>query len=377
MPDPVARRERMLPFKLVSGLWMAPLWAIPFALFFGVIFGGTTRAFVLSYKASLVFSFVIGYANLGLSALAARWRPHLVRVSSRAPWLGEILMRFVGNVFASYLAAYLIHRFVIRGFLGTPRDWLISGMYTLLFFMLVSGITLARIFHEEAVERAAAVERVRAELARAEARALRAQINPHFLFNTLNTIAALIAQDPRAAEDVVTRLADVFRYALTSADHERSRFGGELDFVRAYLAIERARFGERLRVREDIEPGLDGVAVPSLLLQPLVENAVHHAIAPRAEGGTLSISARALDGRLVVTLADDGPGLAAGAPPRGHGMGLESVRERMRLAGPGHHFALDGAPGRGVHVRLEFPLDSPPVPEAPPCDPESPSSSLC
>lgn len=377
MPDPATRRERMLPFRLLSGLWIAPLWAIPFAVFFGVIFGGTKQAFVLSYKASLVFSFVIGYANLLLSALGSRWRPRLVRVSERAPWLGEILLRFAGNVVASYTAAYLIHRYVVPGFLGTPRDWLVSGMYTLLFFTLVSGITMARIFHGEAVERAAAVERVRAELARAEARALRAQINPHFLFNTLNTIAALIAQDPRAAEDVVTRLADVFRYALTSAGHERSRFGDELEFVRAYLAIEKARFGDRLRVEEDIAPGLEAVRVPSLLLQPLVENAVHHAIAPRPTGGTVTLRALAHGDRLVVTLADDGPGLAEGVGPRGHGVGLESVRERMRLAGPDHRFELDGAPGRGVQVRLEFPLVTPHLPEVPPCEPDSPSSSLC
>src|SRR5258708_12584582 len=116
------------------------------------------------------------------------------------------------------------------------------------------------------------LERRQGELGCAELRALRAQVNPHFLFNTLNTIAALINENPAAAEDVVTRLADVFRHALTASGREHTRLADELEFMRSWLAIERARFGDRLRVVEDIEPGLPAVPLPWLLFQPLIEN---------------------------------------------------------------------------------------------------------
>src|ERR1043166_3616659 len=123
----------------------------------------------------------------------------------------------------------------------------VSGMFAVAFSLLVGGIIYARVFYRQAVSRAVALERMRAELARAELRALRAQVNPHFLFNTLNTIAALINENPAAAEDVVTRLADVFRHALTSSGREHTRLADELEFVRAWLAIEAARVGRRRR----------------------------------------------------------------------------------------------------------------------------------
>jgi LytS/YehU family sensor histidine kinase len=222
----------------------------------------------------------------------------------------------------------------------------------------VGGIIYARIFYRQAVTRAIALERMQAELARAELRALRAQVNPHFLFNTLNTIAALINENPAAAEDVVTRLADVFRHALTASSREHTRLGDELEFMRSWLAIERVRFGDRLRIVEDIEPGLEDVPVPGLLFQPLIENAVRYAVAPRAEGGTVTLRVRRdADGTtFTAEIADDGPGIAPGVRPSGNGVGLESVRERLRLGGAGHAFALETAPGAGTRVRVTLPL---------------------
>ena len=196
------------------------------------------------------------------------------------------------------------------------------------------------------------------ELERAELRALRAQVNPHFLFNTLNSIAALIHENPAAAEDVVTRLADVFRHALTASGREHTRFADELEFLRSWLAIERVRFGDRLRVVEDVEPGLEDVPVPGLLFQPLIENAVRYAVAPRAEGGTVTLRVRRdpAGDTFTAEIADDGPGFALGSRPRGNGVGLESVRERIRLGGRGHAFALESAPGFGTRVRVTLPL---------------------
>ena len=198
----------------------------------------------------------------------------------------------------------------------------------------------------------------------AELRALRAQVNPHFLFNTLNSIAALIHENPAAAEDVVTRLADVFRHALTASGREHTRLADELEFLRSWLAIEHVRFGDRLRVVEDVEPGLDDVPVPGLLFQPLIENAVRYAVAPRAEGGTITLRVRRdpSGDTFTAEIADDGPGFSPGGRPRGNGVGLESVRERLRLGGAKHGFALESAPGRGTRARITLPLAPGPLP---------------
>jgi LytS/YehU family sensor histidine kinase len=255
----------------------------------------------------------------------------------------------------SYLAIGITQLFVLPGFLGGARDLLVSGMFALLFTLLFGGFSYAAAFYRVAVERAGAAELARAELAQAELRALRAQIHPHFLFNTLNTIAALIAEQPRAAEDTTTRLAEAFRYVLRASEHEHQRLGDELGFVRAYLEIERARFGPRLRLTESIAPGLDDLPVPTLLLQPLVENAVRHAVASRERGATIGLKARREGDRLVLEVSDDGPGMNRAPPSSGAGFGLHSVGERLRAAGPPHALEIDSAPGGGTTVRVTLP----------------------
>jgi signal transduction histidine kinase len=354
--------------SIIVSLVLAPLlWAIPFALFFGTLYGGGWASYGSAYIVSLVFAAVIRGATLLAERLVV---PRLRRRAGAGgyPWLLDAAVYMTVSVGASYVAAILVDRFLVRGFLGSPRAWLISGMFAVAFTVLVGGIIYARVFYRQALSRAVALERMQAELARAELRALRAQVNPHFLFNTLNTIAALIGENPAAAEDVVTRLADVFRHALTASSREHTRLADELEFLRSWLAIERVRFGDRLRVVEDIEPGLDDVPVPGLLFQPLIENAVRYAVAPRAEGGTVSLRVRRDPSgeTLTAEIADDGPGFAPGVRPSGHGVGLESVRERLRLGGAGHAFALESTPGGGTRVRVTLPIA--PIPSAPLAD---------
>ncbi len=348
-PDcPAPRRRNHLAYFLVT-----PLWALPFTLFFGLLNGATPFVFLLSLKASLVFTFCIRYTLLAVE----QWiMPRLVRsLGGEKHWLVDGLAYSLASILASYVAAWIVQAFVFPEFMNGPTAWVASGLYALLFSALFSGIIYARVFYRQAVERARQVERIRAELAQAELRALRAQINPHFLFNTLNAIASLIAEDPEAAEDVVTRLADVFRYALTSSDREHVRLAEELAFLRSYLEIERVRLGERLRIVETIEPGVEAALVPGLLLQPLVENAVRYAVAARVEGGTIRLEARRVADTLELLVADDGPGFAQDTAPSGHGVGLESVRERLRLAGPDHRLTLDTAPGRGARLLVTLP----------------------
>jgi len=348
-------------------LWRQPLWAIPFALFFGTLYGSSNFSYLVAYRMSLVFAYSTGVMLwVGHYFVEPRIRAARPDTRMESNWL--IGFWYTGlAILGSYIGAIIVHFTVMPGFLGGWRAVVISSLFTLLFVALFSGISFARVFYLEAVARARAVEQTRAELAQAELRALRAQIHPHFLFNALNSIAALITVNPRAAEETTTQLADVFRYTLGASGKEMVPLSEELEFLRTVLAIEHTRFGERLRVVEDIEPGLDSVPVPSLLLQPLVENAVRHGLAPRAEGGTVRLAARREGDRLIFTVEDDGVGMRPDAAPRGTGFGLHSVRERLRVAGPPHRLDIDTAPGRGTRIEVTLPIP----PSAPPSTPNA------
>ena len=172
----------------------------------------------------------------------------------------------------------------------------------------------------------------RAELmAQAEARvqALQARIRPHFLFNSLNTIASLIPVDPRNAEEATEDLADIFRGSLRRADQPIS-FAEELSLARQYLDMEKRRLGDRLEINWRVDELPPGAAVLPLMLQPLLENAVAHGIQSRMEGGTIAVYGRAEGDQVVVTIVN--PVSIKDARPGGHGIALENIRERLRLA---------------------------------------------
>jgi LytS/YehU family sensor histidine kinase len=206
------------------------------------------------------------------------------------------------------------------------------------------------------VEEVRLVEAQLKELAaRTELSALQARINPHFFFNTLNTISALLAEDPAKADDVVQTLADLFRYTFKATHGGAVPLSEELEFVDGYLAIEKARFGDRLRVEWTIEPDARGVRIPGLLLQPLVENAVGHGIAPVPGGGTVRIGARVDDGRLVIEVEDDGAGVTrpmSALIQEDHGLG--NVRRRVSTAtrGDGRLELTPSPTGRGTIARI-------------------------
>lgn len=200
-------------------------------------------------------------------------------------------------------------------------------------------------------------ERLREMATMSELKALKAQINPHFLFNALNSISALIEQDPSAAERTIERLAWIFRGTLLASEKESVPLRQELELVDAYLDIERARFGERLTVTQSVSAEAADVPVPPLILQPIVENAVRHGISPRVEGGRLSIEAFVANGRLLVSVRDDGPGMRGEDPERAmsRGFGLRNVRDRLITRfGDNASFSLGGE--RGTAVELAIPL---------------------
>jgi two-component system LytT family sensor kinase len=202
----------------------------------------------------------------------------------------------------------------------------------------------------------------------AELRALRAQLNPHFLFNALTTIGYLIQVAPAKAQSTLMRLTSLLRGVLRRSTTAFSRLGDEVALVHAYLEIEEARFEERLRVRLAVDPALDDVLIPSLLLQPLVENAVKHGVAPLAAGGTVEVTAAVdgvrADGHAILTLTvrDSGVGHAPRAPfdAPGEGLGLANVAQRLRAHfGDQASLAVDGVPGSGTTATITLPVRLP------------------
>jgi two-component system LytT family sensor kinase len=198
------------------------------------------------------------------------------------------------------------------------------------------------------------------QLVEAELRALRAQINPHFLFNSLNTIAALVHDEPQAAEQMTLRLARIFRHVLKQTERPFSSLQEEMDFLRAYLDIEQIRFGERLKVEFLIADGVADSSVPSLILQPLVENAIRHGLSPKLGECRLIISGRREDAHVLLSVEDNGVGTSnAAAAANGSGIGLRNVRERLRtLYGERARFQFESQARLGSRVALYLPLAS-------------------
>jgi two-component system, LytTR family, sensor kinase len=213
-------------------------------------------------------------------------------------------------------------------------------------WMLESRAKLARQQMEAA--------RLNEQLAKAQLSALRHQIEPHFLFNTLNTIAGLVREGRNdGAVDMIAGLSDLLRRTLQTTDRQQVELREELEIVRKYLEIEKARFAERLQLQVDVPGELLHARVPSLILQPIVENAVKHGIAKRVQGGTIAVSAARVNGTLTLRVANDGPGFATDWERKG--IGLNNVRERLAsLYGGAGELVVRNEDGRAV-VRVVIP----------------------
>ena len=192
-------------------------------------------------------------------------------------------------------------------------------------------------------------------LQQAQLQALRSQLNPHFIFNTLHSIAELVHENPRLAEQMLLRLSELLRKALHSSGAQEVALAEELDFVKGYVEIEQLRLGERLSVTWDIAPDSLTARVPSMLLQPLIENAIQHGIAPSTRPGTLVIRAHRDGDFFEVQVQDNGSGLAVNGSDRQGGVGLANTSDRLqRLYGERQSFELINDQGLRVNVRLPF-----------------------
>ena len=199
---------------------------------------------------------------------------------------------------------------------------------------------------------------LKARLAQAQLKALKMQLHPHFLFNTLHSISSLVLEDPPKANSMIARLGDFLRLTLENSNQQLVSLKEETEFLRCYLEIEQVRFGDRLTVAFELEPATLSAQVPHLILQPVVENAIQHAIAPRATRGHINIEAKRFNSLLRVEVRDDGPGIASnGDLLKPKGVGLSNVRARLhQIYGSDFRFELMNARDGGLTVVMEIPF---------------------
>ncbi len=270
----------------------------------------------------------------------------VVRQMDARPWSWKIAAHLVIGPLYAWLSveSYLG---LMRLFAPPVASESVAAQYQwVVFSSLTIYVIQFALYHAvRAAKRLRLRERQAAELrtlARAqELAALKAQINPHFLFNTLNSINATVAEHPERAREMIADLAGLLRYALDGSAHDRVPLREEVHFAQAYLALESRRFSDRLRLDYDVDPGSEALdtPVPPMLLQPLVENAVRHGIAPREDGGTITLRVARSDGRLEVCVADTGAGASSDPlTTETGGVGLKNTNARLK-----HTFGLKAA----------------------------------
>jgi two-component system LytT family sensor kinase len=240
---------------------------------------------------------------------------------------------------------------------GVQRMYLLNLDWALMTYAAIVGLSYALGYYRESQARAINAAHLEARLAEARLKTLEAQLHPHFLFNTLHAISTLVHTQPDAADRMISRLSDLLRITFSHSGAARVPLHEELEFLQKYLEIEQTRFRDRLTVGYEIDPDTLDAEVPRLILQPIVENAIKHGIAPRSGPGTVRISARREGEELRLEVRDNGIGLSGGARARlNDGVGLSNTRARLEcLYGDAHTLEFSDA-GQGLAVEMRFPF---------------------
>ena len=356
----------------------ARLLAHSWVLRFAVVFAACTAI-------GLTFMFPMWSEGMGWQENMAQWWawgllvPVIVAIDQHLPYSGRQLGRRAAAHAASGLIVTAVYVYVfhcLRVALGDMRlpggpHWSIltpanvlkigSGWFMwsyLIYWMILGGLQAYR-YYERYMTSELQLERLEKSYSQARLNALRMQLDPHFLFNALNTISSHVERDPKLTRLMIEHLGDLLRMSLESKDRQEVPLSEELAFLDHYLAIQKIRFGRRLKVEIDIAPEVRYAQVPSLFLQPLVENAIRHGISHRASGGTVQVTAEPVDGKLAIRITDDGTGLPAGwSVENSTGLGLSVTRERIAGLYPDGEgtFAIKGREEGGTVVEIVLPL---------------------
>jgi two-component system, LytTR family, sensor kinase len=317
---------RILSWQLFSGY----VWFLltPLILWFGNRFPFEKGGWKISLPAHFVISFVIAFFQLAIDAFVL-------------PKLGYL------------------RRYEQAPFLETYKIFLIVNLhFSIAIYWAVLSIYQAVRYYRKYRERELTTSKLEARLAQSRLQVLKGQLQPHFLFNTLNAISELIYKDREAAERMIGDLSDLLRLSFEKLEVQEISLKQELEFLKKYLEIEQMRFHDRLRVEMEISPDTLDASVPNMILQPLVENAIKHGIAPRSTGGKIQIGASRSNGSLELSVADNGIGVPFNDLENlTEGVGLSNTRRRLKhLYGDGHKFALKNVETSGLEVNLTIPF---------------------
>jgi sensor histidine kinase YesM len=312
-------------------------------------------------------------AEMAFAYLWAALTPAVLYLSRKFPierqqWRTSLLVHFVASLLLGFATR------VVRdlAFVVFASDYTTDFSFTKLLlsvyyffdygammYFLILLIAYTMNYYRRFRENELKATRLQAQLAQAQLQALKMQLQPHFLFNTLHSISALVHRDPVAADKMLARLGDFLRLTLDSVGAQEVSLQQELEFLRSYLEIERIRFRDRLSIEMNIESETLEARLPNLILQPIVENAIKHGIAPRTAAGRIEIVAKRLDGTLQVRVTDNGAGL----PPNGHGsvvkegVGLANTQTRLQqVYGSDYRLDMTNHPAGGLRVTLEIPF---------------------
>jgi hypothetical protein len=360
-------RHHWLKWCAVFGFWC----------FFGFISG--LQSYIGTRSEGMEHSFIrfcvwqlLGWCFWGLLTPPILWLGHRFPLG-RGRWGRALLVHLTAFAIftVTHLAFFTYITELIRPFdvMTVERPYWDSlvGRLTyqshleLLIYLATLGVGYALDYYDKYRERESRASQLEAQLARAQLQALRMQLHPHFLFNTLNGIAGLVRdQKNKAAVDMIAGLSDLLRYTLENAGRLEVPLREELDFLELYLDIQQMRFSDRLAIRMEVAPETLDALVPSLILQPLVENAIRHGVSGRASAGTVGVSTELEYGLLRIKVYDDGPGLRedwAKPDSSGGGIGLANTRARLeQLYGVRHGFTVRNRERGGVEATLAIPL---------------------
>lgn len=365
-----ALRSRARTFLILTGLF-----------FLGTLFFTTSNFFYYrlapgQYRLSLGQDFLlyaVRWLPWAVFAPAAIWLARRFPLRGRR-WPVHLAVLIAGCLVLSTLESLLsfgLYRLLLEPIVNLPPSeglflkdaWLTTLNYlhnNIVTYLIILGSVWGLDYLRMYRERELAASRLEAELAQANLQVLRSQVHPHFLFNTLHMISAVVYQDPRLADRMIGRLSDLLRATLQEPDTQKIPLRNELDLLALYLDIMKVRFGDRLAVKYDVAPETLSALIPSFSLQPLVENAIKHGLMPRNEGGTVLISASRNNGRLVVRVSDDGLGFKD--EPRtllDKGVGLKNIQSRLRsLYGSDGVFSFQNRTEGGAQIVFDIPFEN-------------------
>src|SRR5262245_1857472 len=303
------------------------------------------------------------------------WSGHRFRLG-RGFWPARLLLHLLASVLISLVQLVVTTAFaqLLESSGGRTFPFLMGLRFALavkfhwnvVVYWAILGFSHALAYYRESRERALQSLQLEAQLAQARLQALKMQLNPHFLFNSLNTVSQLIYEEPEKADRMITHLGELLRLSLEAGGEHQVPLRQEMEFLERYLEIQKARFGDRLSTHFDIDPRLYNVLVPTLILQPLVENAIRHGVGQRSAPGRIEIHARRQDLMLCLRVSDNGAGLPEGEAAVKEGVGLGNTRARLKqLYGADQSLAFCNGPRGGLVVTLALPLRITPLEVAP------------